>query len=182
MENKYKKSKFNWFVRNENSVIKILFSLLISTFLTAFLVGRLRKILPYIISKAKEIESVELKVTDLEYILLIIGFLLILLIPVILMFLDKEKKYLKIISFVAICVNAFVVFVNLWNVLEISEYLVLSLFLLVWSIIYIIIELLINTYKWLWISKDDKDSKQIDVAKLTFIWAIIIFIYGVFFK
>ena len=98
------------------------------------------------------------------------------------MFLDKEKKYLKIISFVAICVNAFVVFVNLWNVLEISEYLVLSLFLLVWSIIYIIIELLINTYKWLWISKDDKDSKQIDVAKLTFIWAIIIFIYGVFFK
>lgn len=182
MKNEYKKNKFNWFVRNENGVIKILFSLLISTFLTAFLVGRLRKILPYITLKVEEMKSVEIKVTNLEYILLIIGVLLILLIPVILMFLDKEKKYLKIIFFVVICANAFVVFVNLWNVLEISEYLVLSLFLLVWSIIYMIIELLINTYKWLWISKDDKDKKQIDVAKLTFIWAIIIFIYGIFFK
>ena len=68
------------------------------------------------------------------------------------------------------------------NNFEINNTMAFIIHFNLYMVVWIAVDFGINIYNWLWISKDNKDKKQIDVAKLTFIWAIIIFFYGILFK
>lgn len=57
-------------------------------------------------------------------------------------------------------------------------FVIIFLFFLFW----IIVDFVIIIYRWLWINKDDTDTKQIDATKLNLLWLILAFILGLVFN
>ena len=138
-----------------------------------------RNIFDKVKSYLENVDNINIiQVNNIGY--LVVGFIFIVLSV---LFLNKsEKTKILILLFI------FSIILGMTGITAVvisqNKLFIFSIVLLISMVIlmYILINVFRNTYKWLWISKDDKDKKQIDVAKLTFIWAIIIFIYGVFFK
>ena len=105
---------------------------------------------------------------------LLIGFMMVIISVLFLNKLEKTKYLILLFVFSIIFGTIGLVAVV---VTENKIFLFSLLFLLsICLLIYILINVLRNIYVWLKIDKS-KD-KQIDVAKLTFIWGIIIFLYS----
>lgn len=105
---------------------------------------------------------------------LLVGFIFVILSV---LFLNKSEKtksliLLFILSIVFGMIGITAVIISQNKLFLFSIVLLLSIVVL----IYILINVFRNTYNWLKIDKS-KD-KQIDVAKLTFVWGIIIFLYS----
>ena len=105
---------------------------------------------------------------------LLVGFIFVILSV---LFLNKSEKtksliLLFILSIVFGMIGITAVIISQNKLFLFSIVLLLSIVVL----IYILINVFRNIYNWLKIDKS-KD-KQIDVAKLTFVWGIIIFLYS----
>lgn len=104
---------------------------------------------------------------------LLIGFIMIMLS---ILFINKSEKTKYLILLFIISVVFLIVGLTAIVVLKNSLLFSIVILLSISSIIYVLINVVKNIYGWLKIDKS-KD-KQIDVAKLTFIWGIIIFLYS----
>lgn len=132
-----------------------------------------------IIGKVKDKLEVIINTDNVDSLLINnIDYLLIGLIMIILsiLFINKSEKtknlillFITSIVFLAVGIIAIVILKNniLFSILSLLSIIVL---------IYVLINVLKNIYSWLKVDKN-KDN-QIDVAKLTFIWGIIIFLYS----
>ena len=104
---------------------------------------------------------------------LIAGFMIIILS---ILFLNKSRRTRYLILF--FIASIFFGGISIFAILILGEKLFFSILCLlsISLLIYVLINALENIYGWLKIDKS-KDN-QIDVAKLTFIWGVIIFLYN----
>ena len=90
----------------------------------------------------------------------------------------KQKKIQKKIVGIGIGLIGTVRYMYL--VSEYKEYKTISI--LLFFLFWIIVDFVIIIYRWLWINKDDTDTKQIDATKLNLLWLILAFILGLVFN
>lgn len=164
---------------NSNRLLKILVVLFISCFATVLITSRIRRIIYLLNEKVNDVLNREVIALNIEKGILILGFILFYLILMIIGNRDIKLKNLYVMMFSPVLIMIIIYF---FLKPEVNVVFVITVFLMVIWIVWVLLDFIIAVYKWLWISKDDRDKKQIDVAKLTFIWAIIIFIYGILFK
>ena len=95
----------------------------------------------------------------------------------------KQKKIQKKIVGIGIGLIGTVRYVYL--VSEYKEYKTISILFVIiflFFLFWIIVDFAIIVYRWLWINKDDKGTKQIDATKLNLLWLILAFILGLVFN
>lgn len=177
------------FIENNNfQILKVLVSYIISSFLTIYIIGQLRKKEDWLKLNAEIISNKNINVTSIEYIMVIFALLSIFFIPVIMGFLKDDKFNGKALVGVVVSIIGFVVGISFIGRPIINDYIVFLLFLFIICWIYILINFIIIIYKWLWETsyikgnKVKKKYKKIDTKKLSLLWAIIIFILGILFN
>ena len=95
----------------------------------------------------------------------------------------KQKKIQKKIVGIGIGLIGTVRYMYL--VSEYKEYKTISILFVIiflFFLFWIIVDFAIIVYRWLWINKDDKGTKQIDATKLNLLWLILAFILGLVFN
>ena len=95
----------------------------------------------------------------------------------------KQKKIQRKIVGIGIGLIGIVRYMYL--VSEYKEYKTISILFVIiflFFLFWIIVDFAIIVYRWLWINKDDKDTKQIDTTKLNLLWLILAFILGLVFN
>ncbi|MDQ0149615.1 hypothetical protein ACFO6R_16100 [Eubacterium multiforme] len=102
---------------------------------------------------------------------IIISIILIMIAPLL-----REKENLTICFFIVIIFIESVSFMSVFVHQSITKLFILGTILTSVYLIWFIIDILKSIYNWIHIEKSSKN--QVDVTKLTFIWAIIIFLIG----
>ena len=95
----------------------------------------------------------------------------------------KQKKIQK--KIVGIVIGLIGTVLYLYLVSEYKEYktiFILFVIIFLFFLFWIIVDFTIIVYRWLWINKDDKGTKQIDATKLILLWLILAFILGLVFN
>ena len=166
----------------EEKLLKYPIILVISTIMMMYSMKYIRQIQDFLIKTSnndniRHLTTYENSVFSFSIILIFI------IIPVIYMLINEYNLTLKARGILLLIFLNYL-FLNKYSInnFEINNTMAFIIHFNLYMVVWIAVDFGINIYNWLWISKDNKDKKQIDVAKLTFIWAIIIFFYGILFK
>jgi len=170
------KNKFNF---KDINISKLLFCISVGGFLSVWIMEIFRmKYLSFLKDNMYKLQQLEengfLNITRAEINILAFSIICFICIP---FFIQKmEHKTIKICITIGLLFLDFIFFLRSL----VTEQIDLSLIILVTIscifLIYLLLDLLSFLYSW--IQVNDSSTTKVDVAKLTFIWAIIVFIIG----
>lgn len=185
-----KKQKFFKRINEMKSLLnyKLLISVIISGFMTNFVVKKLDKYLDIIVNQKERIFECNLVNLSL-LIIAMTSFILLLFFPYIIMFSknDKKQQIRYYLLGLTLSLNVYL-YLYLLNYKKITFIIVIGIYLSVIYFFYVLLEVLEVVYSWLWETsyikgnKVKKKYKKIDTKKLSLLWAIIIFVLGILFN
>lgn len=129
--------------------------------------------------KIEYVNRYNIDITDILIKILVIS-IYVLLIPLILI--NKKRIFMKSIFLLLTGVG---VGIGSYGIIEHKKIELISIIMLIlflFFLFWIIIDFVIIIYKWLWVRKDDENTKQMDIAKLNLLWLILAFILGILFN
>lgn len=114
-----------------------------------------------------------MKIHPMEVFIFLISIISIMISPLLS---KKKSKIIRIFSLIVVLFMELVSFMSIIVYQEISSLFIVWTMIMSVYLIWIAIDILKVIYNWLKINKESEE--QVDIAKLTFIWAIIAFILG----
>ena len=185
-----KKQKFFKRINEMKSLLnyKLLISVIISGFMTNFVVKKLDKYLDIIVNQKERIFECNLVNLSL-LIIAMTSFILLLFFSYIIMFSknDKKQQIRYYLLGLTLSLNVYL-YLYLLNYKKITFIIVIGIYLSVIYFFYVLLEVLEVVYSWLWETsyikgnKVKKKYKKIDTKELSLLWAIIIFVLGILFN
>lgn len=112
-------------------------------------------------------------------VIFVISLYILLVLPV---FLKPKKLSIKIIGISISFFGSVTVYNGLFINKEYNIFYSIIFMVFLFFLFWIIIDLSKVVYKWIWIEKDDENTKQIDTARLNLLWLILAFILGLLFN
>lgn len=159
-------------------ILKSVMIFFFSGFITIYILNKIKNnFMPIILDKNSYINTIS-SGNSFESFIILISVILLLCMPLVINFKTFTSK-LKLGIMVVISIINIIAYIILISTATMNIFIKCVVYLTVSYLVWLVIDLLIYIYNWLWIPKEK--TKQIDVAKLTFIWAIIVFLLNLIF-